>query len=596
MGRRDPRTFGRGNLILFLGFLFLSLSLLALTFWSLEIHRHEMRNLVAQRTTRMARAAAVELSRTVARQGLALRALADLGALAGPEAARDQAGYLWRGFDRGVALEVEGKRVNLIPWSEGGPPEGLTLAARNGTERPIYWLATEGGQTTLWVAVAVAEGKALALGGISDEGLGIPHLLGGLLSGPGGEAFLVDGTGRAFAATRPERVGEDLRGFPGVDPARLGQLGFTYGRDPQGRELVISYVPVAGTGWGLVVSEPWEEVASPRLRYTLLAPLTLAPVIFLALMTLGWFVAEVLRPLRRLEDGVRRWEAGEPTAIRQPVGGIGAIRHLQETLAELVEQLQEAQRGMRRYLVALTQAQEEERARLSRELHDETVQTLIALHHQAHLALRALDRDPEGARRRLQALVRTAESATAELRRLIRALRPPYLEDLGLIPTLENLLEGLPPELERSFKVEGTPRRLPSEVELTLYRVVQEALHNVVRHAGARRVEVRIAFDPDRVRVWVTDDGRGFALPRPFEALARTGHFGLLGMRERAQAVGGTLTVRSAPGRGTTVVLEVPVEGGGDGRSQDQGQVGIERGVGRVDRDVRGAEGGGPRS
>jgi len=143
---------------------------------------------------------------------------------------------------------------------------------------------------------------------------------------------------------------------------------------------------------------------------------------------------------------------------------------------------------MRDYMAAVTMAQEEERKRLARELHDETVQALIALGQRIEMAQKALDKDPEKARQRLAELSALANDTQQEVRRFSRALRPLYLEDLGFVPALEMLAQ----EVERqnglavSIRTEGTVRRLTPDLELAAYRIAQEGLNNVIRHAQAR--------------------------------------------------------------------------------------------------------------
>jgi signal transduction histidine kinase len=254
---------------------------------------------------------------------------------------------------------------------------------------------------------------------------------------------------------------------------------------------------------------------------------------------------------------------GEFEAMEEPVGGIAEIRALQATLIEMADQVQSYQVGMRGYLAALTQGQEEERKRLARELHDETAQSLIALDQKLQMAQRALGRDPRAAAARLDELRAMAADLIQEVRRFSRNLRPIYLEDLGLIPALEMLTRDANGSnngtLITSFSVTGASLRLKPEREIALYRIVQEALNNVAAHARAARVDVSVAFTEEEIAVTIADNGAGFYIPdRPGE-LAEAGHYGLLGMRERAELAGGWLSIESQPGRGTTIEIHLPV-------------------------------------
>jgi signal transduction histidine kinase len=208
-----------------------------------------------------------------------------------------------------------------------------------------------------------------------------------------------------------------------------------------------------------------------------------------------------------------------------------------------------SQRVSRDAVRRVVEAQELERKRLARELHDETGQALTSI----LLSLRALEDAPATAEIR-ELVVATLQ----DVRRLAVELRPKALDDFGLVPALERLVEtfrertGLAVDLEARLPAE----RLSGETETTLYRIVQEALTNVVKHAGAGRVSVLLTRKPGTVVAVVEDDGAGFDPARVVET--DTGGLGLVGMRERVALVSGRLTVESSPGKGTTVVVEVP--------------------------------------
>jgi signal transduction histidine kinase len=148
----------------------------------------------------------------------------------------------------------------------------------------------------------------------------------------------------------------------------------------------------------------------------------------------------------------------------------------------------------------------------------------------------------------------------ADLRRLTRDMRPIYLEDLGLVPALDMLAKDASTSLgiPVNFEASGANRRLSAEVELALYRMAQEALNNVARHAQASSAEVRLSFDTGSIRLTVADDGRGFDVPESPAEMAPEGHYGLLGLHERAELIGGRLTILSKSNQGTTVIVSVP--------------------------------------
>ena len=218
---------------------------------------------------------------------------------------------------------------------------------------------------------------------------------------------------------------------------------------------------------------------------------------------------------------------------------------------------QQRRAGLRAYAAQVLRAQEAERKRIARELHDETVQRVVAVCRQLDVA-EAVPL-PEPSRTAIHDARRTAEDIVTELRNFARALRPPALEELGLVSAVRRVLYELAESahLEVSLEVPPGERRLAPEIELALFRIAQEALRNVEHHAFASRVRATITFDPSDVRLEVADDGVGFnAIPD--QDFAATGSLGLLGMRERAETTGGSLDVRSSPHGGTVIAATIP--------------------------------------
>ncbi|BAJ31489.1 MULTISPECIES: GAF domain-containing sensor histidine kinase [Kitasatospora] len=198
-----------------------------------------------------------------------------------------------------------------------------------------------------------------------------------------------------------------------------------------------------------------------------------------------------------------------------------------------------------------------ERARIAHDLHDAVSQKLFSLRLTARAAARQVDRDPARARENLAEVARLAAEAADELRAVVVELRPAALEEDGLVATLASQAQVL--DRAHSARVAFTAtgvRALPAAQEAAVLRVAQEALHNALRHAGADTVTVTLTGTAPRgARLTVRDDGRGFDP----ESVRRAGrHLGLVSMRDRAAAVGGRLSLESAPGRGTLVELEVP--------------------------------------
>ena len=199
----------------------------------------------------------------------------------------------------------------------------------------------------------------------------------------------------------------------------------------------------------------------------------------------------------------------------------------------------------------------EERNRLARELHDSVTQSLFSVSLLSEAALNLLDRDAPKARERLERANELAQGALAEMRALIFQLRPLTLQEEGLLSALKKHLNALHSRHGRvvELQVTGTARRLPAAVEDAAFRILQESLNNVIKHADATRVQVQLEFESEWLRVCTIDTGRGFDPDTPRQGTT----LGMSSMRERAEAVGGRLMVESAPGRGTRVSAELPV-------------------------------------
>lgn len=218
-----------------------------------------------------------------------------------------------------------------------------------------------------------------------------------------------------------------------------------------------------------------------------------------------------------------------------------------------------ARERLRSYAQLVTRAQEEERTRIARELHDQAAQNLVVIRRNLD-ALKSSLIDHRVADD-LQRLDDLAGQTLAEVRAFSRDLRPPVLDDLGLVSALDGLVGDVSRRghLTVELTVTGERRRLPNETELALFRIGQAALHNVEQHAQAREASVELLFGEQSVRLTIRDDGKGFDAPEDLDELTHLGKLGLIGMAERAKLVGGRLWIESAPGAGTKVGVEVPL-------------------------------------
>jgi two-component system sensor histidine kinase DegS len=219
---------------------------------------------------------------------------------------------------------------------------------------------------------------------------------------------------------------------------------------------------------------------------------------------------------------------------------------------------QEAIAELRFYARHITRAQEDERKRIAREIHDDTAQALLLLSRR--LGVLATDEElSEPVAQSLEDLEELSRSTLQGVRRFSQDLRPPVLDDLGMLPALEGLTTDLSESgIEAKLEVRGGRRRLSAEAELALFRIAQEALTNVKKHSQAPAAVVTVEFSDTKVRLTVGDDGKGFQPPETLGTLAHVGRMGLIGMQERAQLVSGTFTLRSEPGQGATVIVDVP--------------------------------------
>ncbi len=226
-----------------------------------------------------------------------------------------------------------------------------------------------------------------------------------------------------------------------------------------------------------------------------------------------------------------------------------------------LEQNRKKNERHQRLLVRLESAQEEERQRIARELHDGTTQDLVILLHQMEKFTSITDYlSPQDATL-LEGMWQQTSKTLDEVRRFIQDLRLPILDDLGFLPALEWLTSDLTKQsgIAVDMAVLGPVRRFPHETELVLFRVAREALRNVWKHSEVSRAWVTVEFGNAKAVLTVKDDGKGFELTKSIEGLSFRGKLGLIGMQERVQHIGGKLTLQSEPGKGTTVIVEVPI-------------------------------------
>jgi signal transduction histidine kinase len=545
--------------------------LLIITFGSMALHQRAMRDMAGEQDLRAVRMSARMLTEEIRHRENSLQSVALLAQTdASPQELLEGVEHIHRLFDGGLAVYAPDGTLlaatNTPRWHDLTPMQldalfsGLTAG---GDRQPVIsTMVTGSSEDGLFVLTAATGGSgkvvtgSYSLSSLAGQTIGTTYAHG--TSGNRHTVVtLVDGDGQVLYRTGSHPEHEDLATHPGIAEARRGESGVTYTR--LGREqIVVAFSPVPPLGWGLVLEEPWEAMSNPLLLTTQTMPLVLVPALLLSLVGLWFGARQVIQPLQILEAQANDLSLGRYDRIREPVGGIAEIQHLQASLAEMARKVQAAQDNLRSYAEAITAGQEEERRRLAREIHDDTLQAVIALNQRVQLAQMSLGDHP--IQESLAETQELTEQTIGNLRRLMRALRPAYLEELGLVAALEMLAKETSQANGTlvTFACEGEERRLLPEIELALYRMTQEGLSNIIRHAQASQAWLNIHFTPETVRVTIRDDGRGFMVPENPGEFVQAGHFGVLGLYERAEMCGAQLSLQSSPGKGTRIEIDLP--------------------------------------
>ena len=546
----------------------LTVLLMGIAFGSLALHQQAMRTLVGERDERATRAAATAITEQLNHRAAAVHSLALQATATGdPEHTLNDATSFLPDFDGGLAF-FNADGAILAATNDEDIWEGREISQRLSEPDLIYNLRNDAhfvptftdphtGEGIMLVAATMPDGLTV-IGAFSPAKMAQRALADIFTATDQAAAFLIDSSGQTLyqLGAGPDTDMEAAQ-YPGVEEALRGESGTTY-VSVGGDEHVIAFSPIAPAKWALVLEEPWRAVADPLLRTTELAPLILVPVLVIALVGLWFGVRQIVQPLQSLEQKATKLAWGNFEAIEEPVGGINEIQRLQTELIHMAQKVKAGQQSLRGYLGAVTAGQEEERRRLARELHDDTIQSLIALNQRGQLAQMALENHPA-----LDQLIEMQDMMAQminDLRRLTRDLRPIYLEDLGLVPALDMLARDTSTILNIPviFETSGLDRRLPPEVELALYRIAQEALSNVARHANASSAGVQLDFGSETITLAVSDDGCGFSVPESPAEMAPEGHFGLLGLYERAELIDAQLAIQSTPDQGTSVTVSLP--------------------------------------
>ena len=515
----------------------------------------------------------------------------------------DRAGnLLWMEPSRpGLARGIPASLPHVREALESGRPSISNVYTTASSHRPVvsllYPILDSGHQLV-----------GLVGGDIDVTTPGLAGIIQPMKIGRTGYSQIVDGNGIVLASGRQQdTLKESDHGnfLAGLIKDKKTSMGTCHGchetPTPQREIEVMAFAPLSSASWGIAIRQSEEEALAPteQLRRQFII---FSIVMILLSLVLSWAIAQsVVRPVSVLTGAAESIAAGDLSKAIPPLGEdeIGKLalafdemrvrlkqsldktylwnrelesrvqdrtRELKEYQQQLVERNQELsmKEEMRGELLRkVISAQEEERKRIARELHDDTSQALAALGLALETASVAPAADAEEVKARIESIKPMAVRMLEEVRKLILDLRPTILDDLGLVPAIrwyaENRLK--PQGVKVQMETAGIERRLPPEMETALFRVAQEAVTNIARHAEAENVVMSLEISESQVIIEVEDDGKGFDLASVAKPADKGQGLGLMGMKERVALFGGTLSVETAPGAGTQLRIEVPLEG-----------------------------------
>lgn len=558
----------RGSTLQFIAVVILPLTILlvAISFGSFFIHQNAMRSMVGERDKRSVQASANAIETELRHRVDTIQTLALLARPASaspspnPDTILSEAKYLTENFDAGVAFFDKNGDLRASVGAQTfwrSLPEKAEFASMLQNKSSVSSALVNPQDGKLLILISSYDDNLVVIGALTAENLVQNILQNNFSSDMHTAIYMISPDYRVLYQNGPHSIEGEPAKHPGVADAFLKKSGTTYvqvGND----EHVVAYSLISSLNWAIVTEESWEMVANPTLETSQITPLVLVPALLLAVLALWFGAVQIVKPLQALEAKAAKLAWGDFKEIEGPVYGIAEIRHLQTELIHMAHQLQAAQDSLHSYIGAITKGQEDERLRLAHDLHDDTIQALIALKQRVQLAKMNLSKDASP--KALIELEALAEQTIENLRRTTRALRPIYLEDLGLLAALEMLAgeTSQSAHLRVDFRYTGVERRLPADVELALYRIAQESLNNMARHAQATYASVQFEFKPQSITLQIMDNGAGFVVPKSPAAFVSGGHFGLIGLYERAQLIGAQLEITSTLGKGTEVEIYLP--------------------------------------
>jgi signal transduction histidine kinase len=398
--------------------------------------------------------------------------------------------------------------------------------------------------------------------------------------GETGYVEIVDQKGIVIARTEP---GHPLTPFEESDhQKRFAELiatgnattGTCHACHREGKQVsrrdVLAFVPIQQAPWGVAIRQSENEALAPTRSLRLNLFTAGAAMFAVFLLFAGILTQNIVRRVRGLTGASLRIAHGGLDVPVAPMGRdeIGVLAETLESmrlnLNESYKELQRHEEARRDLLRVMMTAQEEERRRIARELHDETSQALASFTVNLETTIAALPGDAKEANVRLRELQARVVKTLEGIHDVVYELRPTVLDDLGLVAAVRWQLENVVARsgVETQFETEGDERRLPQATETAVFRIIQEASNNIVRHAGAETATITLTFSQGALVVHIEDDGKGFDVREMIDRRKGSRGLGLLGMRERAESLGGTMQVWSEPGSGTKIDISIPLTGG----------------------------------
>ncbi len=367
-------------------------------------------------------------------------------------------------------------------------------------------------------------GCILGIWDLASNRLAIP--IESIRVGEQGYAFLVDRQGTILYHPEHGFIAAQWLAHPAVQAVSEGKTGAQTVRW-RGQRTIIAYAPVPLTqlpsslvadetwdGWGLLTSQLWDDMVAPLQPYLALMLLLLLLAVMLPLLVLVINSRRIVAPLQSLVTQAEQVAAGRFETQVSVDAGPSEVREQEMAFNAMVTQLLRYRTDIQNYVVSILNTQEQERKRVARELHDDTAQALVVLGRRIELASDLTSRQELA--HELEELRDMVDDALRGVRGFTRDLRPPLLEELGLPRSLQILGDRITREerLQVTVRIDGTPRQLLPQVELGLYRLAQESLNNVRRHAQASQATVDLSYGSTNLVLCVSDDGVGFTPPR----------------------------------------------------------------------------------